>query len=137
MTNFNGVLADIETVIGTADTLKIAMEFGGTEIVIPKKPKEGGLLVKLIGLKQTEKLAQDFGSGKILIPMGHWRGFGYKKVKAAKMLAAGCSAEKIARYLDIHIKTVQRVKQKDYGNLPLIEYIEEQERRENEQTLHN
>ena len=57
---------------------------------------------------------------------------GRKKVLAAKMLEQGLSSNTIAAELDIHERTVRRVKEKNYLDLPLISYIEEQERKENE-----
>lgn len=64
--------------------------------------------------------------------MGHFKGMGRKKVLAAKMLEQGLSSNTIAAELDIHERTVRRVKEKNYLDLPLISYIEEQERKENE-----
>lgn len=130
MSNFSGILADIEAVIGTTATLKLVSERGGTKISIPKKPTEKCLLVQIIGFDLAEKLSLEFGSGDILIPMGHFKGMGRKKVLAAKMLEQGLSSNTIAAELDIHERTVRRVKEKNYLGLPLIEYIEEQERKE-------
>lgn len=79
-----------------------------------------------------KKLSLEFGTGDILIPMGHFKGMGRKKVLAAKMLEQGLSSNTIAAELDIHERTVRRVKEKNYLDLPLISYIEEQERKENE-----
>ncbi|MBS4773408.1 MAG: helix-turn-helix domain-containing protein [Proteobacteria bacterium] len=132
MNNFTGVLADIENVIGTAATLQLVKERGGTKINIPKKPTEKCQLVQIIGLSLAEKLSLEFGSGEVLIPMGHFKGMGRKKVLAAQMLEQGLSSNKIAAELDIHERTVRRVKEKNYLGLPLIEYIEEQERKEKE-----
>lgn len=69
--------------------------------------------------------------------MGHFKGMGRKKVLAAKMLEQGLSSNTIAAELDIHERTVRRVKEKNYLDLPLISYIEEQERKENEKTICN
>lgn len=137
MSNFTGILADIENVIGTAATLQLVKERGGTKISIPKKPTEKCQLVHIIGLQLAKKLSLEFGTGDILIPMGHFKGMGRKKVLAAKMLEQGFSSNTIAAELDIHERTVRRVKEKNYLDLPLISYIEEQERKENEKTICN
>lgn len=128
---FTGVLAEIETIIGTTDTLKLASQYGGTDIVIPKKPTANCLLAQLIGLENVKKLVTDFGSCKISVPMGYWRGFGRKKIEIAQMLEAGISEAKIALSMDVHSRTVMRVKQKDYSRLPLLEYIEQLKEKEN------
>lgn len=40
MSNFTGILADIENVIGTAATLQLVKERGGTKISIPKNRRK-------------------------------------------------------------------------------------------------
>ncbi len=137
MGNFTGILAEIEDIIGTSATLQIVQERGGTEIVVPKKPTEKCLISKIIGIEAAKKLSLEFGYGKFMIPMGHFRGMGRKKVLAAKMIEQGLSSNTIAAELDIHERTVRRVKEKNYLSLPLIDYIEEQERKEHEKTIHN
>lgn len=137
MGNFTGILAEMETIIGTAATLKLVNERGGTEIVIPKNPTEKCLIAQIIGIDAAKKLSLELGYGKFMIPMGHFRGMGRKKVLAAKMIEQGLSSNRIAAELDIHERTVRRVKDKNYLGLPLIEYIKEQERKEHEKTICN
>ena len=131
MNNFTGILAEMEAIIGTSATLKLVNERGGTEIVIPKNPTEKCLIAQIIGIDAAKKLSLELGYGKFMIPMGHFRGMGRKKVLAAKMIAQGLSSNRIAAELDIHERTVRRVKEKNYLGLPLIEYIERSKDAEN------
>lgn len=130
MSNFNGVLADIENIIGVDATIKIAVECGGSHIFIPKKPSEKSGLVQLIGLENVEKLIKDFGTGEVLVPMGHFRGAGKKRARIAKMIEQGTPYDKIARQMDVHTRTVERIKNKNFSNLPLIDFIENLEKDE-------
>ena len=49
------------------------------------------------------------------------------------MLEKGVSVSEIVKKMVVHERTVYRVKEKNYLALPLIDYIEQQERKENEQ----
>ncbi len=131
MGNFTGVLAEMEVIIGTTAVLKLVNERGGTEVVIPKNPTEKCLIAQIIGVDAAKKLSLELGYGKFMIPMGHFRGMGRKKVLAAKMIEQGLSSNRIAAELDIHERTVRRVKEKNYLDLPLIEYIERSKNAEN------
>lgn len=137
MGNFTGILAEMETIIGTVATLKLVSERGGTEVVIPKNPTEKCLIAQIIGVDAAKKLSLELGYGKFMIPMGHFRGMGRKKVLAAKMIEQGLSSNRIAAELDIHERTVRRVKDKNYLDLPLIKYIKEQERKDHEKAVYN
>ena len=56
MGNFTGILAEMETIIGTVATLKLVSERGGTEVVIPKNPTEKCLIAQIIGVDAAKKL---------------------------------------------------------------------------------
>lgn len=79
MSEFTGILAEIDNVIGAALTLKLVSECGGSTIYIPKKPTEKMPLCQLLGVENVKKLSLALGSGELLIPMSYFRGMGKKK----------------------------------------------------------
>lgn len=133
MSNFTGILADIEEIIGTADTLKLAHDCGGTTVFIPKKPRAEMLLSQIIGLENVKKLSLALGQGEILIPMSFFRGIGLRRVRIAQLLDHGLTVQKIAQQIEVHERTVYRVKHKNYTSLPLMDFIEQMENKNNEQ----
>ncbi len=137
MSNFYGKLGEIEDIIGVENTLKIISAWGGKELVIPMKAVPNIKLVKLIGMSAATNLIRDFGSGKIWIPMLHFKGIGRRRLKISQMLKEGYSVNEIVDAVDVCDRTVFRIKQKDYERLPLIEWIEEQERKEHEEKKKN
>tara|TARA_R110002072_G_scaffold302699_1_gene487428 strand:+ start:12243 stop:12638 length:396 start_codon:yes stop_codon:yes gene_type:complete len=66
----SGELSSIAEVIGFGNALKLASEFGGTEIKIPKHPRKGQQLVDCIGLDAAIKLSKAYLTGKMEIPLG-------------------------------------------------------------------
>lgn len=127
MSNFCGVLEDISNIIGTEATLKLAMNFGGTLVYLPKKPKKNSKLSQIVGYENLVKLSKEFGWGDVLIPMGHFRGIGYRRIQVAKMVEQGKSNNDIALVAGIHERTVRRTKNKNISSLPLLDYIEKLE----------
>lgn len=97
MSEFTGILAEIDNVIGAALTLKLVSECGGSTIYIPKKPTEKMPLCQLLGVENVKKLSLALGSGELLIPMSYFRGMGKKKVQIAQMLEKGVSVSEIVK----------------------------------------
>lgn len=66
----SGALAAIAEIIGFGAALRLAHEFGGHEVKIPKTPRSGQKLVDCIGAAATAKLNEHYGEGYIQIPLG-------------------------------------------------------------------
>lgn len=109
MAELIGVLIDIAEATDEVVAVKLATEFGGTHINIPKNPNENSKLAKIIGLDNLKKLVKEFGYGEILIPMGGFRGAKARRANAVKMLEDGVPHTKIAKDLDLHVRTVERI----------------------------
>ncbi len=132
MNSFSGILAEIADVIGTPDTIRIIRSYGGSKLVIPKKPTETMLLCQTIGLEQAKLLSKQFGGDTLWIPMLYFRGKGEQRVRISRKLKAGYSVNRIVREEGISDRTVYRLKNKDYDRLPLLEYIKELEEKDKE-----
>lgn len=124
MTKLTGILEYIAEVAGETVAIKLATEYGGTYVNIPKNPKMENKLVKIIGLEACIILEKEIGSGELLIPMSSFRGAKKRRADAVKMLQDGISQAKIAKDLEIHIRTVERINSSVKKNEPpLLEFI--------------
>ncbi|WP_321392789.1 helix-turn-helix domain-containing protein [Emcibacter sp.] len=107
-------LQEISDVIGFAATLKLAHEFGGTEVDIPKNPKTGTRLVECIGQVAAEAMKKEYGPGKIAVPVGPASTYNQLIRGNARVihqgLDEGLSNAKIARQVGCDIRTVRRHK---------------------------
>jgi hypothetical protein len=65
---FSPQLNRIAEVAGDRAALVLGREKACQLIYIPRKPRAGGWLAKLIGMDAATKLAADFGGSQILIP---------------------------------------------------------------------
>jgi DNA-binding NarL/FixJ family response regulator len=95
--------------IGLAAALRLAMDFGGRPLYIPKnEPGDDHPIVRAIGRPAALQLTRMFGSETIEIPLGPNTHDAQLSAKIRTRLAAGQSESKIARALRIHIRTVRR-----------------------------
>ncbi|WP_456387915.1 hypothetical protein [Profundibacter sp.] len=104
-----GVLAYIAEEIGEDVAVDLAVARGGREVYIPRNPKLGSELSKIVGLDAAVKLNKLLGSGNLLVPCGSVGGAGGRRTRIIKLLESGMSHANIAAEVDVHTRTVERV----------------------------
>lgn len=110
-----GVLALISEELGYQVAVALASEFGGREIYISKSPSPDSELVKTIGAESAAGLEALLGTGSLLVPKGSFGGEAGRRQAIAQLLDTGHTHDSIARALDVHIRTVERVAAKMRG----------------------
>jgi len=116
-----GILGEIEDLVGRDAALILARERGGTTMTFSGRADSE--LAKIVGEEKALRIAELFGGViKYRIPMAHVRGARGRRLAAARMSAQGASAAEIAKELDIHERTVFRVRerQREATDLPLF-----------------
>ncbi|WP_339863225.1 hypothetical protein [Paremcibacter congregatus] len=110
-TMLSGELAAIADVIGAGAALRLAHDYGGTEVNIPKFPTQGQKLVDCIGMVATEKLIRHFGTGKVEIPLGPTGNYNQfirgQSKQINQGLADGKNCVQIARAVGCTVRTVR------------------------------
>ena len=115
-----GLLGEIEKIAGTSVATRLALHAGGTEMKFSPKPR--GALARIVGVEAARQIAAALGSEKYTIPMAHLRGARGRRARAAEMLADGRGAGAVAKSVDVHERTIWRLKEKirKKGKLPLF-----------------
>jgi len=107
----SGELSVIAEIIGFGLALRLAHEFGGHEVKIPKTPKAGHRLVDCIGITATLKLTAHYGEGYIDIPMGPKSNYNqFIRSQAQQIdhaLGTGKNNVQVAREVGCTVRTVR------------------------------
>jgi DNA-binding NarL/FixJ family response regulator len=105
-----GLLAEVENIIGTDGAIKFAVACGGTRIYIPAQVQADHWLVEAVGSDAAHKLAKHFSFDRRgirldvpMIPRG---------MQVNTLTEAGASAREIALKLGIHQRTVHSHRRK-------------------------
>lgn len=113
------VLARVAEACGRGAALRLASEFGGTVIYVPKKAQPSSPLVRTIGAAAVEMMIAEFGHGNLEIPLGP---FGLRRDTHRAIrrgLAQQRSQAKVARAVGVHHRTVRRHAQRLRSEEPL------------------
>jgi len=110
------ILARIADATDRKTALKIADEFGGREVSLPKRLSPKSAMVKLIGREKVQCLLDAIGPGKIIIPLGPTSRGKDLAGRIDGMLRAGFSINAVAKALHIHVRTVFRRKRSQGGD---------------------
>lgn len=121
MSRLPGILADIAAVTDEATALKMAREFGGRRIKLPRRPGPNSAISKLVGAAAAAVIVGEIGYGDIYIPCGTERGGAGRRELAARLLDQGLSHPEVAKRVDVSQRTVERVSSKRNRTLPLFE----------------
>ena len=105
-----GKLGEIADAAGVAAALKLAAALGGREIKLSARPD--GKLARIVGPEAARAIVEALGAEKIVVPMGHLRGQGARRAEAARLLAEGTPIARVAEAVDVHERTVYRVKER-------------------------
>lgn len=105
---FTGRMAEIAEAAGVAAALQLVRELGGREIKL--SAKTDGKLARIVGADAARKIVAALGNEKITVPMAHLRGQRGRREAAARMLDEGASISQVAGAVDVHERTVFRVK---------------------------
>lgn len=101
-------MAEIAEAAGVAAALQLVRELGGREIKL--SAKSDGKLARIVGAEAARKIVAALGNEKITVPMAHLRGQRGRREAAARMLDEGASISQVAGAVDVHERTVFRVK---------------------------
>lgn len=108
-----GVLSYISEELGEDLAVRLATARGGREVYIPRDPKAGGELAKLVGLDDAARLSKLLGHGSMMVPCGSITGAGGRRirirVRIEEMWKQGMTHSQIAAEVDVHTRTVERV----------------------------
>lgn len=105
---FTGRLGEIADAAGVAAALQLVRELGGREIKL--SAKVDGKLARIVGAEAARKIVAALGNEKITVPMAHLRGQRGRREAAARMLDEGATISQVAGAVDVHERTVFRVK---------------------------
>jgi len=108
--NLPPTLALLAEILGEAGALKLAAAHGGTRIYVSRGPK--GAVARVLGQELAERLVAEIGAGHLEIPYGPMGGAAGRRARMAKLLEQGVSAAKVARFVDVHARTVERTRAK-------------------------
>jgi hypothetical protein len=124
MSPLPGILGEIERVTTRATAERLAMHAGGTEMKFSDRPT--GSLARVVGLDAARRIVAELGREKYLIPMAHLRGQKGRRAAAAALLASGKSTPQTAKAVDVHERTVWRIKEKmrEAPDLPLFPEVD-------------
>lgn len=102
------LLADIAGVAGRAAALRLAGEFGGAELYIPRRMEPDHPVVRAVGGEAADWLSEWYGGGYVLVPLGPATTYRRQRGRIRELIAAGLPNSQIARRLKCHVRTVQR-----------------------------
>ncbi|MEW5687214.1 MAG: helix-turn-helix domain-containing protein [Pseudomonadota bacterium] len=108
MAQFPGILAKIAEVAGESAATRLALAAGGTTMTFSARPNSA--LAKIVGAVAAAQIAEELGPVKYAIPMAHLRGEKGRRAAAAQMLAQGATASQVAKSVDVHQRSIHRVK---------------------------
>lgn len=110
MSSWTGFLKIVAEVAGDAVAQRVALRAGGTELKL--SARADSRLSKLVGPEAARKIVEILGAEKVTIPMANLRGQRGRQVAAAQMLAKGAHITETALTVDVHERTVRRVREK-------------------------
>ena len=110
MAELTGILEQIANVTSREVAEELAKVVGGTEIYVPKDPKESSLISQIIGIEQAQIIAKEIGYGKISIPAGAFRGQGGRRKYVQSLLNKNYPVNLVARLADCSERCVWRIK---------------------------
>ncbi len=106
--NLTGVLAEIEAACGLAAALKLARDFGGTEIYVPTHLVADHKLARALGPYAARALAAAFGGGPLEVPLGPTATVSLSAAAIRRHLDAGrLTTPQIARLVGCTMRTVR------------------------------
>lgn len=103
-----GLLGRIADVAGVKAALALVEAYGGRELSLSARPTAA--LASVVGPEAAAAIVQEIGSGKVLIPMANLRGQRGRREAAARLLRAGAQIGEVAQAVDVHERTVYRLK---------------------------
>lgn len=109
MTDWPGTYERIVQAVGDKAAIKLVSHYGGISVYIPKSASASGALVQLLGRMHTDALIAEFGHGALMVPMGVEENYARKRRQIAARLRQHQSHSTIARDLQVHVRTVERI----------------------------
>lgn len=103
-----GLLGRIADVAGVKAALAVLEAYGGREMSLSAQPTAA--LASIVGAEAAAAIVQEIGVGKVTIPMAHLRGQRGRREAAFRMLRSGAKIGEVVRAIDIHERTVYRLK---------------------------
>lgn len=102
------VLADVAREAGRGVALRLAADFGGTEIYVPRRCGADHALAKSLGLDAARVVCRLYGGGAVEIPLGPAATASRQARRIRELIASVKSAGKIARMVGCTTRTVRR-----------------------------
>lgn len=118
-----GLLGRIADVAGVKAALALAQARGGRQMPFSARPD--GVLASIVGHDAAVAIVKEIGAGKVTIPMGQMRGQRGRREAAARMLRAGAKVSQVAEAVDVHERTVFRIKGATPSSAPLLDGLDD------------
>lgn len=108
------VYETLEELIGPEKTKHLCELFGGRNVHIPREPLDGHWLIRAVGWDEAQKLADHFsvngGGCRLTLPRGLHHKATLHEPAIAEMSDKGMSASDIATAINVHVRTVYRLR---------------------------
>lgn len=109
--NLPEVLELIAAAAGYDVALKIARDFGGSRVYLPRdRVRPDSALAQSVGVDAAQKVVEALGHGELMVPLGPRRHGARLRLAIAELLQHKVSPNRIARQLGITERTVKRHK---------------------------
>lgn len=123
-----GILQQIAEATDEETAVKIAEEFGGYQISVPKSPSENtkNKLVLLIGVDKTKMIADYVGTGDIKIPQGGFVGTTANRRKVIEMTQNNIPVFQIIKETGYSERQITRIRKafREVPSLPLFDGLD-------------
>lgn len=103
-----GVLREVAEAAGEPAALRLAHVYGGTKVYIPHRLPPGHALTEAAGRAAAEWLVKTYAGEILLVPLGPEADGRAKRAAIRERLRDGQPAQRIARELNCHVRTVER-----------------------------
>lgn len=106
------LLREVADVFGDGRALKLAMEFGGQRLRIPKRPHPGNRLADALGMDLLRWLSARHGGEYLQVPTGARSVLAEQAELVRRLVEAGLPANEIVRQARVHTRTVHRMRER-------------------------
>ncbi len=107
--HFRPLLAELQRVIGMANTLKLVEHWGGVNLYVPAAMPRNHRIARVIGEEAAELLSRHFGLERIIVPLAHSYKTALRDAEIYRQHKAGEPAPALARKHGLTVRSVWKI----------------------------